>query len=70
MMPRSRMAFGDKVMKLARKITRIVRIPRGQTMAEYALVLATIIVMSTALYKESGQIVNSILGKVLPLFAG
>jgi hypothetical protein len=39
-------------------------------MAEYALVVETIMVISAALYQQSGSIVNSILNRVLPPFTG
>jgi Flp pilus assembly pilin Flp len=59
-----------KLMNLAEEISRKLGIPRGQTMAEYALIVATIVVVSVSLFKASGSIVSAILNRVLPLFTG
>ena len=48
-------------------MTRIIRrIPRrnGQTMTEYALILATIATIVVSLYKTSGTIVQSLLNTI------
>ena len=41
---------------------------RGQTMAEYALILATIALVSTALVQNAGTIITTIVGHVSSLF--
>ncbi len=41
---------------------------RGQTMAEYALILVTIAVVAAALVQNAGTIVTSLLHNVISLF--
>jgi Flp pilus assembly pilin Flp len=41
---------------------------RGQTMAEYALILATIAVISVALVQNAGTILTGLVNKVDSLF--
>ena len=41
---------------------------RGQTMAEYALILATIALVAAALVQNAGTIVNSLVNNVCALF--
>jgi Flp pilus assembly pilin Flp len=41
---------------------------RGQTMAEYALILATIAVVATAFVSSAGTIVTELVGHVSALF--
>ena len=41
---------------------------RGQTMAEYALIIATIAVVSVAFVQNAGTIVSELVGKVSALF--
>jgi Flp pilus assembly pilin Flp len=40
---------------------------RGQTMAEYALILATIAAISIALVQSAGTIISELVGQVRPL---
>jgi Flp pilus assembly pilin Flp len=48
-------------------IVRIVAGSRGQTMVEYALILATIAVISTALVQNAGVIITTLVGHVSTL---
>lgn len=51
--------------------TRVIRIlagSRGQTMAEYALILATIAVVATAFVQDAGTIVSELVSHVSALF--
>jgi Flp pilus assembly pilin Flp len=41
--------------------------PRGQTMTEYALILATVAAILIALFQNSGSIVSLLVDKVVPL---
>jgi Flp pilus assembly pilin Flp len=41
--------------------------PRGQTMTEYSLILATIAVVLISLYNSAGTIVSVLVGHVGPL---
>jgi Flp pilus assembly pilin Flp len=41
---------------------------QGQTMAEYALILATIALISTALVQNAGAIINTLTNRVVNLF--
>jgi len=50
------------------EVIRIVASSRGQTMAEYALILATIALVSTALVQNAGTIITTIVGHVSSLF--
>ena len=43
-------------------------ISRGQTMAEYALILATIAVVATAFVQNAGTIVSTLVNHVITLF--
>jgi Flp pilus assembly pilin Flp len=47
---------------------RIKGTSRGQTMAEYALILVTIAVVATALVHNAGTIILTLVGEVAPLF--
>ncbi|MGB8685129.1 MAG: hypothetical protein WCD12_19775 [Candidatus Binatus sp.] len=42
--------------------------PRGQTMAEYALILATIALVAAALYQNASTILDSLVNNVCTLF--
>jgi len=42
------------------RVYRLLASPRGQTMAEYALILATIALVVTALYDSAGTIVTEL----------
>ena len=48
-------------------VVRVVASSRGQTMAEYALILATIAVVATALVQNAGTIVTIIVSHVSTL---
>jgi Flp pilus assembly pilin Flp len=41
---------------------------RGQTMAEYALIIATIAVVATALIQSAGTILDTLVHRVVTLF--
>jgi len=41
---------------------------RGQTMAEYALILGTIAIVATAFVQNAGTIVNTLINHVVTLF--
>jgi Flp pilus assembly pilin Flp len=41
---------------------------QGQTMTEYALILATVALISTALVQNAGSIMNTLLHHVITLF--
>jgi Flp pilus assembly pilin Flp len=43
-------------------------ISRGQTMAEYALILATIALVAAAFVQSGGTIVNTLVNHVITLF--
>lgn len=45
-------------------IVRLRALARGQTMAEYALILATIALITAALYNTAGVIVSGLLAAV------
>jgi hypothetical protein len=49
------------------EVVRTVASSRGQTMAEYALILATIALVSTALVQNAGVIVTTLVGHVSAL---
>jgi Flp pilus assembly pilin Flp len=46
---------------------REIKNPRGQTMTEYALILATIAVVLISLYENGGEIVSLLISHVDPL---
>jgi Flp pilus assembly pilin Flp len=48
-------------------VVRIIASSHGQTMVEYALILATIAVISTALVQNAGTIVTELVGHVSAL---
>ena len=50
------------------RIYQLAATSRGQTMAEYALILATIAIVATAFVQNAGTIVNSLLHNVIVLF--
>jgi Flp pilus assembly pilin Flp len=49
-------------------VQKLVASSRGQTMAEYALILATIALVATALVQNAGTIVNALVNHVCTLF--
>ena len=55
-------------MNQAKRVYRLPLNSRGQTMAEYALILATIAVVCIALVNNAGTIVSSIVNNVISLF--
>ena len=55
-------------MSQAKRVYRLPSNSRGQTMAEYALILATIAVIAIALVNNAGTIVSSIVNNVISLF--
>ena len=55
-------------MSQAKRICRLPVNSRGQTMAEYALIIATIAVISIALVNTAGTILTSIVNNVISLF--
>jgi Flp pilus assembly pilin Flp len=48
-------------------VIRILAGSRGQTMAEYAMILATIAVVAAALVTNAGTIVSELVGRVSAL---
>jgi Flp pilus assembly pilin Flp len=52
---------------LSRAFRQIVDARRGQTMTEYALILATIAVVLISLFDSAGTIVSLLVGHVGPL---
>jgi Flp pilus assembly pilin Flp len=55
-------------MKQLKSVYRLIAKPRGQTMAEYALILATIAAISVALVQSAGVILDTIVNTVVHLF--
>ena len=55
-------------MSQAKRVCRLPFNSRGQTMAEYALILATVAVICIALVNSAGTIVSSIVNNVISLF--
>jgi Flp pilus assembly pilin Flp len=55
-------------MSQAKRDCRLPLNSRGQTMAEYALILATIAVICVALVNNASTIVSSIVNNVINLF--
>jgi Flp pilus assembly pilin Flp len=49
-------------------ICQLEAISRGQTMAEYALILATIAIVAAAFVHSGGTIVNTLVNNVITLF--
>ena len=49
-------------------VYRLIANSRGQTMAEYALILATIALVATGLIQNAGTIVKELVNSVCPLF--
>jgi Flp pilus assembly pilin Flp len=49
-------------------VYKLASVSRGQTMAEYALILATIAVVAAAFVQNAGTIVNALLHNVVILF--
>ena len=55
-------------MSQAKRVGRLLVNSRGQTMGEYALILATVAVVCIALVNSAGTIVSSIVNNVISLF--
>jgi len=55
-------------MSQAKRVYRLLMNSRGQTMGEYALILATIAVICVALVNSASTIVSSIVNNVISLF--
>jgi Flp pilus assembly pilin Flp len=56
-------------MRLKTVVYGLPRGSRGQTMAEYALILATVAVIATALVQSAGTILTSLVHNVVVLFS-
>jgi Flp pilus assembly pilin Flp len=57
-------------MKICQAISSVRNAPRGQTMVEYALILATIAVVVASLYTTAGTILEELVSKVGPYLLG
>ena len=55
-------------MSRRKRIFRLTGALRGQTMAEYALILATIAVIATAFVQSGGVIITALVQNVCKLF--
>jgi Flp pilus assembly pilin Flp len=55
-------------MRQLKSVFRLMANPRGQTMAEYALILATIALISVALERSAGVILTTLVNTVVHLF--
>jgi len=55
-------------MRHQKGVFRILEGSRGQTMAEYALILATIALVAAALIQNAGTIVTELVNNVCSLF--
>jgi Flp pilus assembly pilin Flp len=55
-------------MKQLKSVYRLIANPRGQTMAEYALILGTIALISVALVHSAGVILDALVNTVVGLF--
>jgi Flp pilus assembly pilin Flp len=54
-------------MKFRQAVLVIRRAERGQTMTEYALILATIAAVMVSLYTNAGTIISTLVNQVGPL---
>jgi Flp pilus assembly pilin Flp len=50
------------------RVYKLIASSRGQTMAEYALILVTIAVVATALVQNAGTILTALVDNVVHLF--
>jgi Flp pilus assembly pilin Flp len=57
-------------MNFRQAVSVIRRVKRGQTMTEYALILATIAAVIVSLYGSAGTIISELVGQVIPLLTG
>jgi Flp pilus assembly pilin Flp len=55
-------------MSRRKRVYKLAATSRGQTMGEYALILATIAVVATAFVQNAGTIVNTLVNHVITLF--
>ena len=55
-------------MSRGKEIYKLVATSRGQTMAEYALILATIALIATSPVQNAGTIVNALVNRLCALF--
>jgi len=55
-------------MSRRKEVLRLIASSRGQTMAEYALILVTVAVVAAGLVQSAGTIVNTIVNHVTTLF--
>ena len=55
-------------MRQQTKVIRTIASSRGQTMTEYALILATIALVSVALTQNAGTIMTALVHNVVQLF--
>ncbi len=55
-------------MKQLKSVYRLIANPRGQTMAEYAIILATIATVCIALTQTAGTIIKALTINVVNLF--
>jgi len=57
-------------MKFRQVVSVIRRARRGQTMTEYALILATVAAVIVSLYTSAGTIISTLVNQVGPLLTG
>jgi Flp pilus assembly pilin Flp len=55
-------------MSRRKRVCKLIATSRGQTMAEYALILGTIAIVATAFVQNAGVIVNTLVNHVITLF--
>ena len=55
-------------MQQLKSVYRLMANPRGQTMAEYVLILATIALISVSLERSAGVILSTLITTVVHLF--
>ena len=55
-------------MSRRKEVFKLIASSRGQTMAEYALILVTIAVVATALVQNAGTIIKALINNVSALF--
>ena len=60
--------LGGESMKQLKSVYRMMANPSGQTMAEYAMILATIALISIALEQNAGTILKALTVNVVSLF--
>ena len=60
--------LGGKSMSRRKGVYKLAAFSRGQTMAEYALILVTIAVVAAALVQSAGTILTSLVNNVSRLF--